>query len=341
MTQCGYRLFVVELHDHMKREVQPICAAQQRLSKNKGDLADPVDYREVVVDEVSEHLDSTLTFGGVEDEELTTSPHRASGSSMRFTEAKRDGDNVRFKLSYGAVHVDGMIIDPEDASKDQMLRGKATVFPYRASLIARDDHPRGILAIEVRGRSCPLTAVVRGLKTVSAVPWRLKPFANLADKQAMENFIRRGEIVGARFEKWAFDGDGQPKRREVEMSVRTRIESEKVKRRAIRWFQSYFGFEKPLDALDRDLAQEKPDAASQAKAMRDDIFTSRVEIAFDSVSLDVKYDGVKKTISPASDFRKFTYILATDEVSDSTFYHQCEQTAELMLERVQKLDLSS
>lgn len=341
MAQCGYRLFVVELHDHMKPDVQPICAAQQRLSKKKDDLADPIDYRDVVVDEISARLDSTLKFGGVDNDDEGTSSHRASGSSLRFTEAKRDGENVRFKLSYGAIHVDGMIIDPDDATKDQLLRGKATVFPYRASLIARDDCTRGILAVEVSGRSCPLTAVVRGMKEVSAVPWRLKPFANLADKQAMESFIRRGEIVGARFEKWGFDSDGQAKRREVEMSVQTKIENEMVKKRAVRWFKSYYGFEKPLDELDRDLAQEKSDPRSQAKAMRDDIFTSKVQIDFDTVTLDVQCDGIKKTISPSTDFRQFTYILGADEVSDVTFYNQCEQTAELMLKRVQELDLTS
>ncbi|WP_301845949.1 hypothetical protein [Rhodococcus pyridinivorans] len=330
----------MELHDNMKPEVQPICAAQQRLSKKKDDLADPVDYRDVVVDEITAHLNSTMKFGGVDEEEDRTSPAKAAGSSLRFTEVKRDSENVRFRLAYGAIHVDGTVLDPEDATYEQKLRGKATVFPYRASLIAREGHTRGILAIEVRGRSCPLTAVVRGLKMASDVPWRLKPFANLADRSAMENFIRRGEIVGARFEKWSFESDGQPKRRAVEMAVHTKIENERVKKRAARWFRSYYGFEEPLDDLDVELSNEKLDPRAQAKAMRDDIFTSTVDIEFDTVSLDVLSDGVKKTISPASDFRKFTYILGTDEVSDGTFYHQCEQTAELMLGRVQKLDLS-
>lgn len=339
MAQCGYRLFVVELHDNMKPEVQPICAAQQRLSKKKDDLADPVDYRDVAVDEVTARLSQTLNFGKVDEEEDRSSPVRSSGSSMRFTDVKRDGENVRFHIAYGAIHVDGMIIDPEDATYEEMLHGKATVYPYRAALIAREEHTRGILAVEVRGRSCPSTALVRGLKTVSAVPWRLKPFANIADQKAMERFIRRGEIVGARFEKFSFEGDGQHKRREVEMSVLTKIENERVKRRAVRWVRSYFGFEEPLDDLDVDLAKEDTDQHSQAKAMRDDIFATKVEIDFDSVSLDVRSDGIKKTISPMSDFRKFTYILGQDEVSDEFFFNQCEQTAKLMLARVQKLDL--
>ncbi|MDQ0284458.1 hypothetical protein [Rhodococcoides fascians] len=337
MTQYGYRLFVVELHDNMKPAVQPICAAEQRLSAKPTDLADPVDYRDVSFADVSAKVGDTFKFGNVEAEEDRSSSATASGSTLRFTGAEKVGHNVRFRFNYGAIHVDGLIIDPEDATKDQALRGKSTVYPYRAALVAREDHPRGILAVEVRGRSCPLTAIVRGLKSASDVPWRLKPFANLADKQAMETFIRQGEIVGARFEKWGFASDGQPGRKEVEMSVNTNIEGQTIKERALRWVRLSLGLKQEPGVT----SNEDMDARSQAKAMRDDIFTGTVQVDFDDVAIDVVNDGIKRTVTPTSDFNRYTYVLGQDEVSDELFFSRCESSSELMLDRVQKLDLNT
>lgn len=335
MTQHGYRLFVVELHHGMRPAVQPICDATQELSKKKDDVLTGIDYRDVVIDEVTAKIGSTLKFG-VSDEKPADTVAKSAGSSMRFKSVKLDGENVRFEFVHGAIHIDGTVIDPDDATPDQHLRGKATIYSYRASLIARPGNDRGILAVEVRGRSCPVVPVIRGLKMVSAAPWRLRPSASLADQAAMENFIRRGEVIGARFQKWSHMTDGQPSRREVQMSLSTITEGEKLKKRAIRWMQKYFGFEPILD----EFSDEKPDSKSQAEAAKDDIFVNEVvDIDFNDVSVEIENNGVRKIISPASDFSKFTYVLGDDDISDTTFFSQAEQTAELMLARVQKIEI--
>lgn len=373
MTQYGYRIFAVELYEGAKQKAQPFGAAQQQ--KNGDSEFPAVDYRDIAVSDVKERVGKIYSFGiGYESGE-DAHAGEVSGTSMRFTEATRIGDRVRLKLEHGVMNADGILVDPrEEDSAGETLRGKSTLHNYRACLVAKEDSKRAVVAVEARGRSCPIESVLKGLHKASSVPWRLRPLGHVAGQAVMEEFIRTARIGRVQFDKWSYSDDGARERREVSMSVLTNVEGETVRDHVLTWMRSYFGFEpepwptkaqveqlaasrtnapkpsrkekaaarKELNAEVRKArAEGKRDTAMhEAQSVKEDIFVDQVvDIDFNDVGVELSNGDVSRTVRPTTDFRRFTYALGHTAPTDDAFFRAAEATAASLLSLVQDLRL--
>ncbi|MGV0738178.1 hypothetical protein ABQF35_14545 [Mycobacterium syngnathidarum] len=379
MTQYGYRVFAVELHDGGKREAQLFGEAKRPVVDDKGRPTGAVhqyDYRDVVVADVDAHSMRVYPFGIPESEDDETGPAQAKGMAIRFVKAKRTDDTVRIDFEQGVMNADGtLIVDGQDVG----MKNKPTLHPYRASLLAETKGTVALLAVEVRGRSCPSEAVIRGLKSCSEVPWRLQVLGNLAGEAAMMAFLRNAEVKRVVFDRWSFDDDSQRNRNEVSMSVTA--DGVDVRSRVLEWADSFFekfpgvhrassinvpeygadGKKLPRKevaaARKREKAERKAaEAAAKAEsqrtattrtqaatdALRQDIFVSRhetVEIDFNTVAVDLDDGTHHRKITPTTDFSKFTYVVGKGYVPDDTFYDQAENTLRELLPSVRTLPL--
>ncbi|WP_094287290.1 hypothetical protein [Mycobacterium lehmannii] len=240
----------MELHHGLKRKQHAFGAAQLPYKKEGDDVDETstdavreVDYIAAARRDVTAAAHRIHNFGltrGDDDESAAA----AQGTSIRFLSADRDENgSLRLRFEFGVRHADGTLIDPEDPdTADIALRGKSTLHPFRATLITRPDLTRGLLAVEARGRSCPMSSVIRGLNGVSEDNWRLRPISHLAGEAAMITFIGQSEVKRVSFDQWSYEADGARDRKEVSMAVLTEIEGEAVKERVKRWAREYFGF---------------------------------------------------------------------------------------------------
>lgn len=254
MAGYGYRLWAVELHRGRKQQLHKFGAVQLPVTKQAdegstetvGDAVREVDYIEEALRDVNASQRRTHHFGLTknDDDEGATA---AKGASIRFVEATRDaeGGALRVKVEFGLRHADGTLIDPDQPDADDVpLQNKSTLHPFRATLVSNAEMTRGLLAVETRGRACPLASVVRALNAVSENNLRLRAISHLAGEAAMIDFITRAEITRVAFDRWSYQADGARDRREVAMSVLTDIEGERVKQHLTQWARDYFGFQK-------------------------------------------------------------------------------------------------
>ncbi|MFN3002340.1 hypothetical protein ACK12G_03680 [Mycolicibacterium wolinskyi] len=253
MAGYGYRLWAVELHHGRKQKLQTFGAAQLPVTKKAddgseevvGDAVREVDYIEEARKEVNASANRTQNFGLTKSDD-DEGAAAAKGASIRFVKAERDaGGALRMKFEFGLRHADGTLIDPDDPdAEDVPLQNKSTLHPFRATLVSDPTVTRGLLAVETRGRACPMASVVRGMNAVSEHNLRLRAISHLAGEAAMIDFITQAEVKRVAFDRWSYQADGARDRREVAMSVLTDIEGEKVKQRLIQWARDYFGFQK-------------------------------------------------------------------------------------------------
>lgn len=277
MAGYGYRLWAVELHHGLKRQCHTFGAAQlpfkpEDADETSADAVREIDYIAVAERDVNSATNRTHNFGlpkGEDDESAAA----AQGTSIRLISADRDeGGSLRLKFQYGVRHADGTLIDPDDPeAADIALKGKSTLHPYRASLITRPDLTRGLLAVESRGRSCPMPSVIRGLNAVSVDNWRLRAISHLAGEAAMITFIAQSEVKQVSFDRWSYEADGARDRREVSMAVLTQIEGEGVKERVTQWARDYFGFLKE-HVTDKEVEEANlPDMSSMSTAEKKEV----------------------------------------------------------------------
>jgi hypothetical protein len=383
----GYRLWAVELHfgmTHAKQQFGSVLIPLvdpddgDEAAKKSSDAKRSVDYMKAARADINANLHRREKFGATPgDHEGAAAPKT---SSVRFTWADREGFALRTKFEHGVGHGDGTLVDDEDVdAPDVPLVGKTTLHPYRATLVSHPTHTRGLLAVESRGRTCPMPAVVRMLRRVSSDNLRLRAISNLADEAAMMNFIDSAAINEVLFERWTRDDDGAPDRREVQMGLHTVFEGEKIRSTVKRWAQSYFGFqkqhvvEKEVELANADdssdetgdesesklTAQERKAEAARAKAERklaerdvnqseaqdlaDAVFTSlqeTVSIEFTDVGVSMSNDSGAKTFKPLSDFGRFPYRIGETHPSDTLFYAVAEEKALSLLTVVQGLQLA-
>lgn len=380
MTQYGYRVFAVELHAGGAREAQLFGEAKRAAVDASGKPTGVVhqfDYRDVVVADVEAHHMKIHPFGATESDDDDTGPAQGKGMAIRFTSANKNDDTVRFRFEQGVRNSDGtLIVDGQDVP----MKDRPTLHPYRAALLAETKGLIGLLAVEVRGRSCPSTAVIRGLKASSDLPWRLQVLGNLAGEAAMMAFIRNAEVKRVVFDRWTFDDDNQRKTNDVSMSVTTH--GVDVRSRVIEWAESFFekfpgvhrarqievpkvdeqgskltrkqisearkaakAQQRAQDAAARAESQHSAASRTQAAtdALRQDIFVSRhetVDVPFNAVAVDLDDGNHSKKITPTTDFSKFTYVLGQGYVSDETFYDQAERTLRELLPSIRTLPLT-
>ncbi|MBB2990271.1 hypothetical protein FHR72_001739 [Mycolicibacterium iranicum] len=381
MTQYGYRVFAVELHEGGKREPQPFGEAKRAEVDEQGKSTGVIhqfDYRDVVIGDVTAHRMRVYPFGITEAEDDETGPAQGKGMAIRFDSASRTGETVRLKFEQGVMNADGtLLVDGQDVA----MKDKPTLHPYRATLLAETKGTIALLAVEVRGRSCPSSAVIRGLKACSEVPWRLQDLGNLAGEAAMMAFIRNAEVKRVVFDRWTYDDDGQRDRNDVSMSVTAH--GVDVRSRVLEWAESFFetfpgvGRTKRVEVPEYDAEGNKlsrkqvAEARKQAKArqkaeqaaakaerqhsaatrtqaatdaLRQDVFVSRhetVDVPFNTVAVDLDDGNHHKKITPTTDFSKFTYVLGRGYVADDTFYDQAEKTLRELLPTIRTLPLSN
>lgn len=271
LTQYGYRLFAVELHHQKKQATHPFNEAKIPLVDEDGvtSMAERVvDYRKVIVDEVTSHAMQPHVFGNPVESPDVTGPAEARGTAMRFVSAELDGDAVRLQLQFGVRNADGTVMydDPEEPDID--LRGKPTLYPYRAALVTAEDKHRGLLAVETRGKSCPVEAVVRGLHRISADNWRIRVLSNLASEAAMLDYLSRARVGKVVFDQYRVEKDGSRTRSDVTMSVRAIMPGVPVMQRAKGWVKDYFGFLEEYDPEEEKAAAEELKSGPSAKKAR-------------------------------------------------------------------------
>ena len=379
MTQYGYRVFAVSLHENRKFELQPFGKAKRPIL---GDDGKPTsgsyesDYRDTLVTDVEEAAGRALTFGISEEDDDETGAAQAKGMAIRFVGAKRSGDLVQLKFEQGVRNADGTLL--VDGADDIELKDKPTLHPYRALFLAGDTEVRALLAVEVRGRSCPIDAVIRGLKSSSEVPWRLQVLGHLAGEAAMKEFIRNAAVGRVVFDRYTYADDGAKSQHDVSMSVTA--DGVDVKSKVSNWADSFFErrkrkaepdldlptvdatgkkfTKKQLAAARKQIRQERKAAlASEEKSRREaaqtnseaaaaglkqDIFVSRdevVDVEFTDVAVELDDGVIKKRVTPKTDFGRFTYVLGRGTVSDDAFFTSSEKTLRGLFGAVQSLNL--
>lgn len=277
MTQYGYRLFAVELHHGMRHQVHPLGAAELPLDEDakSGESSGKrvIDYREVLVKDIENKKGEAQKFRTTEESDDGTSAVESQGMAMRFTDASFEETSSRMYFEFGLRNLDGTLIFDDPAVDDIELKGKPTLYPYRATLVANKDSKRGLLAVEARGRSCPVDAVIRGLHAVSPDGWRLRILAHVAGEAAMTDFIRRAKVGVVQFERFTHDDDGAPNRHDVKMSIVTRDSGDSIKDRVLEWATTYFGFAKDYlidDEIENANNVENEDRPKKARLSREE-----------------------------------------------------------------------
>jgi len=380
LTQYGYRVFAVSLHENRKFEPQQFGKAKRPILTDDGTPTSgsyETDYRDVVLTDVEAAAGRALTFGISEEDDDETGAAQAKGMAIRFVGAKRSGDLVEFRFEQGVRNADGTLLI--EGAEDIDLKDKPTLHPYRALLLAGDAHTRALLAVEARGRSCPVDAVIRGLKNSSGVQWRLQVLGHLASEAAMNEFIRNATVGRVVFDRYTYAGDGEKSpRHDVSMSVTA--EGVDVKSEVSNWAESFFERLKRQSDPDPELptfdsngnkftkkqlaaarkqirAERKAANASAEKARREaaqttseaaaaglkqDIFVSRdevVDVDFTDVAVELDDGVIKKRITPKTDFGRFTYVIGRGRVSDEAFFSSAEKTLRGLIGAVQSLNL--
>lgn len=360
----GYRVFAVQLHQARYRTAQPFGKAAVVRKDDEGKVMSgthEIDYRVQVVADVLAKAGERHNFGSAADGE--EGPVDGGGMAIRFTGAEAAEPHViRLTFDQGPHNRDGTLLI--EGEPDIELKDKPTLHPYRAVLYAPAESTRGLIGIEVRGRSCPHEAVVRGLANCSDVHWRLRVLGNLAGETAMLDYLRNAEISKTVFDKWTYDSSGA---REVkDLSLAVKPSGEAVRRTLLEWAQDYYGLQRERREVERDEAAalaEQPDKpkmtreqrtaetkrrraaekvarinrkanaserSKQAAAeMKRGIFVSRddrVDVDFDEVTVKTDYAGDGRVITPNTDFGKFTYHLGTRRPADERFYSEVQGT---------------
>lgn len=334
MPKNSFRLFAVSLHDGRIRAVQPFDAAKPRaiVVKNNDGTAgtkkfDPINYLDVITHAVESRGAAPFAFGkkvAEDNEEAAT----VVGHVIRWEPLKPPknlGNAVRFWFEAGPTSDDGVVVDPSGGT-DIDLNGKATLHHYRASLIVGPGCNYGILAVEVRGRSCPRDQLVRALKETTDQPWRLKIRNGVANKAAVLQFIENATIRSVTFTEFAYDVAGNkkaPQRKQLridELSGKA-LDWKKVRAKVTGWF-------------DGSGTNNSKDAATDLKAL---VVTDEVGIPFDDVAVQLEDGEARRTFRPSSDYSNFSYDLGPKIVADETFFEQCESAAKGLLLDIQPI----
>lgn len=328
----SFRLFVVSLHDGRMRENQPFAKAQPRAKRieledgsTKKVEYDPVDYPSELLDDVNDKLGTAFVFGrkAVEDDDAEATAF--GGHVIRWLKARRKGGGTRLWFEAGPVTSEGVLVDPAGIETDLDLGTdfRATLHPYRACLVTKDDLEYGILAVEARGMRCPRDQLVRALRESSDQPWSLRVREGVAQKAAVLDFIERANIQAVTFTEYGFGRDGAKKAPQLK---RLRIDEvvggfEEVKKAAKTWVQEKW----------------KGRGAVAAKDLVGLVMTEETNIAFNDVAVEFDDEKQQRTIRPSTDYRRFSYFLGKDIVKDKKFFGTAVEAAEAIIDEVQTI----
>jgi len=327
----SFRLFAVSLHDGKIRSRQPFESAQPRAVREEGEggakrtvVPPAVDYREEVVQAIQDRGSAPFAFGRKLAEDDDT-PATVIGHVIRWRETtptRQHSDVVRFWFEAGPTSEDGIVVDLEGGS-DIDLAGKATLHPYRASLITHPGFEFAVLAVEVRGRSCPKDQLVRALTDSTSQPWRLRIRTGVADKAAVLRFLDRSIVSAVTFIEHGYAKDGQRKA---------------PQRKQLRVDEFVGGAKQVLSAVRKWVQAGGTNlTAAAAEEIKAIVVTEEVGIPFTDVSIELQDGKVQRTFRPSSDYSQFAYLLGSNVVEDALFFEACEEAAAELLEDVQSI----
>lgn len=330
MPNNSFRLFVVSLHDGRIRANQPFEAAQPRTVREKADdgqttkiVFDPVDYREAMTQDVDTQHGMAFVFGRKVVDDDDDEPSAFGGHVIRWLDADRKKGMARLAFEAGPVTSEGVLVDPAGVDPDLDLGQdvRATLHRYRAALVTKKDAQYAILAVEVRGARCPRDQLVRALRESSDQPWSLRIREGVAQKAAILDYIDRANIAAVTFTEYGFGKDGAKKAPQLK---RLRVDEitggfDDVKRAAREWVKSTW----------------QGGGAKAALDLKDLVMTEEVGISFNDVAVEFDDEKQQRTFRPSSDYRRFSYFLGKDIVSDKKFFRACKEAAEAIIEEVQ------
>src|SRR5690348_3535748 len=131
MAKSGFRLFVVTLHDNLKREAQVFDKAQPRTLPDTSAAPAAVDFSDVLHQEVNAS-NETFSFGLPDSAEEAPEAGQVIGTATRLADAVQAGGSVRLWFRAGPINSDGVLADPKGQQGDISLKDLATLFDYRA-----------------------------------------------------------------------------------------------------------------------------------------------------------------------------------------------------------------
>ncbi|MBC2933040.1 hypothetical protein [Nocardioides sp. zg-1228] len=334
MPTNSFRLFVVSLHDDRIGDRQPFRAAQERPTKEeipederkgrtkyKMVTPDKVDYLQVAMDEVNDHpQDKAFVFGkktSDEGDDLEDGSEAATvvGHALRWTQAT-GMSTLRLWFEAGPTSEDGVVVDLSGETSDLELKGRATLHPYRAVLVAPDDDDArfALLAVEKRGRSCPKDQVIRALHETGGSAWRLRVIAGAAERASVLEYIDRSGVRAVTFTEFGYKKDGQkapPTLKKLRVAEIDDGFVEEIKDTVREWVMSTWS----------------GGGAAAAGNLKSVIITEEVDIAFNDVTVEFDDDQLQRSYKPTSDFDQFSYWLGKDVVADTAFFSKAEKAA--------------
>ncbi|MEV7428339.1 hypothetical protein AB0N29_01860 [Nocardioides sp. NPDC092400] len=301
---------------------QPFDKAQAR-TPPKGAAPAAVNYLDLVEHYVQDNVDAIFNIGSLPEDLDEDDVGRRVGTSTRLQRAEQHGESVRLWFKSGPILSEGVAADPTGVEDDFDLTGKSTLQDFRAVIRTKKGARRAIVAVETRGRACPANALLRALKSCSDVPWRLRLHDHIADVAAVRAFVDKGTVEHLELTEWSFDDDGHKVTRLNSLVSRVAVtEQRKSKTRLKNWIR-----------VGKVSAPDK--WKKEATAVKDQFFSTKVDIPFNDVSMTVSSGNQVRTLRPSTDYRHFTYYLADKIVEDSTFFSQAGGTLDLMIDGVQ------
>lgn len=332
MPKNSLRLFTVSLHDGQMREPQPWEAAQLRpivgkaADGTKTTTKPPaVDYLEQLIYDLDTRGTTPHVFGQAKAEDDEEDVVATKGHVVRWSSTGRTGTVLRLKFEAGPITEEGVLVDPDGKSADLDLgsQRRATLYPYRASLITETGKKYGILAIECRGARCPRDPLVRAMHEASPAGWRVRIHEGVAQVTAITQFIDEANVNAVTFIEYGFAKDGTKKagQRKALRVDAVKGGFDQIKKAAKQWAMNQW---KSTDAV----------AAQQLLPLA---VSEKIAIAFNDVAVEFGTDKDQRTFKPGSNFKLFSYFLGTEIVSDDDFFDRAEAEAKKIIESVQSM----
>ncbi len=332
MPKNSLRLFTVSLHDGQMRDPQPWEAAQLRPTTRTGEDGskttikhEPVDYLDQLVADLNARGTIPHVFGPAKAEDDEEEVTVTKGHVVRWSSTGRTASVLRLKFQAGPITEEGVLVDPEGAAADLDLgaQRRATLYPYRATLVTEPGKNYGILAVEVRGARCPRDPLVRAMYEASADSWRVRIHEGVAQATAITQFIDEANVNAVTFIEYGFDKDGKKKAGQRKALRVDAIKGgfDQIKKAAKQWVNDQW---KSTDAV----------AAQQLLPLA---VSEEIRIAFNDVAVEFGTDNEQRTFKPGSNFKLFSYFLGENIVSDEDFYERAEVEAKKIIENVQSM----
>ncbi|MGC4903057.1 hypothetical protein ACLQ2Y_27470 [Micromonospora echinospora] len=315
VPRYGYRLFTVKLR-----------AGSRHADLDFGNLRES-HFLDVLKPDLASRLSENVKLPDPPKITEDGSQVPPSGNVIRYTQVDRASNNLKFKFLYGTYGEDGTLIDPDGVNGDQDITNLAVTNPYRSVLVTPASGFVALLAVEVRGRTCPYRRVIKGFEVIGNGRYRLKVEEGIADQAAVADFIRNGIVKELEVVRYSRATDDDPVVDDITLKVGISGGSSlqaSLRQRALDWWQR----RRNRDSEAADLGQLANELAAIAVG-------ARIPVEFEDSVLRVEGENQRsKSLRPAQDITEWIYDLGASPVSDDSFYRQVTDTAEVLLPNI-------